>query len=145
MEDGTYFDRALLVTCIDGLGRYNRDNDRTVYQKDIDTLGAHLLPLSNDGTSRKHDAFMWNGSHAQTSIDAVLGHPQAMCRAGLERSRLCVWLEDHRGEAHDLQHFVFCGFRCWATWRAHGHQSHEIGHIAKDAVLLSSYCVCRLL
>ena len=43
--EGTYFDRALLVTCIDGLGRLTRENDRPVYRKDIDTLGADWSTL----------------------------------------------------------------------------------------------------
>lgn len=43
--EGTYFDRALLVTCIDGLGRFVKEGAGLVYRKDVDTLGvtdAHL-------------------------------------------------------------------------------------------------------
>ena len=38
--EGAYFDRSLLVTCIDGLGR--RHGDSLVYQKDADTVGVVL-------------------------------------------------------------------------------------------------------
>jgi hypothetical protein len=38
--EGTYFDRALLVTCIDGLGRFVKEGPDMVYRKDVDTLGV---------------------------------------------------------------------------------------------------------
>lgn len=37
------FDKSLLVSCVDGLGRYVEDaSGSSVYRKDQDTLGAHL-------------------------------------------------------------------------------------------------------
>jgi hypothetical protein len=41
--EGTYFDRSLLITCIDGLGRQVQEEGNTVYRKDVDTLGAQAL------------------------------------------------------------------------------------------------------
>ena len=47
---GTYFDKALLVTCIDGLGRFHKEGELLIYRKDLDTLGVpqvlspHRLP-----------------------------------------------------------------------------------------------------
>jgi hypothetical protein len=41
--EGTYFDKALLVTCIDGLGRFNKENGALIYRKDADTLGVPIF------------------------------------------------------------------------------------------------------
>jgi hypothetical protein len=38
--EGTYVDKALLITCIDGLGRFKTENGVLVYRKDADTLGV---------------------------------------------------------------------------------------------------------
>lgn len=38
------FDKSLLVSCIDGLGRFVEDESgNNVYRRDADTLGAHQL------------------------------------------------------------------------------------------------------
>ena len=54
---GTYFDRALLVTCVDGLGRFVKQDGAQVYVKDVDTLGAAsaLAMPSVDGRRDKHN------------------------------------------------------------------------------------------
>ena len=38
--EGTYFDRALLVTCLDGLGRLVPGEGGLTYRSDVDTIGT---------------------------------------------------------------------------------------------------------
>lgn len=49
--EGYYFDHALLISCIDGLGRFSGKSE--VYEKEIDTVSTSLqpTPLSNVGST----------------------------------------------------------------------------------------------
>lgn len=52
--EGFYFDHALLISCIDGLGRFNERLG--VYEKDLDTVSAFLnsstTPINGSWTLR---------------------------------------------------------------------------------------------
>jgi Timeless protein len=71
MEENSFFDKDLLVSCIDGLGRFS--SERTSYEKDLDTLGAHLS-ARNLSFERLYDyyAYLYDRAECLKDVERFL-------------------------------------------------------------------------